>query len=149
MQLNWSFQTWKKNVTGCRQQGWADLGRLHCPEEVLPRGPGGDDRWLWWWEGGYCGWKQRLFSEGEFRSHVKIGQSNLNCVRHLFIFLCWRFIRGHWCSWSKLWSITPSGFCIVRVTPCCTRPFSWGRRSCRKSPSSASLMKSCTRYGDF
>lgn len=30
-------------LTGCGQQGGTHLGRLHRPEEVLPRGPGGHD----------------------------------------------------------------------------------------------------------
>lgn len=52
-------------LTGCGQQGGAHLGGLHCPEEVLPRGPGGHDRWLRGREGGHRGGQQRLLPEGE------------------------------------------------------------------------------------
>lgn len=51
--------------TGRWQQGGAYLGRLQRPEEVLPCGPGGHDRWLWWREGSGCCWEQRLLFEGE------------------------------------------------------------------------------------
>lgn len=53
--------------TGWRQQGGAYLGWLHCAEEVLPCWPGSHDWWLWWREGSYCSWEQRLLSEGEVK----------------------------------------------------------------------------------
>lgn len=58
-------------------------------------------------------------------------------------------LRGLWCSWSRPSSITPWGSSTPRITPCSTHPSSWGKRSCRKSPSSANLTKSFTRYWGF
>ncbi|CAF87429.1 unnamed protein product, partial [Tetraodon nigroviridis] len=51
------------NLVGRGQQGGADLGRLLRPEEVLPRGPGGDDRRLRWREGRRRGRKPGLLPE--------------------------------------------------------------------------------------
>lgn len=146
-------------LTGYRQQGGAHLGRLHRPEEVLPRGPGGHDRRFRRREGGHRGGQQRLLPEGETGLQHVQEHKRLTVGKHKRTD-CWSAVhllpsppsaafRGRWCSWSRLWSTTPWGSSTARTTSCCTRPSSWGRRSCRKWPSSASLMKSCTKYARF
>lgn len=57
-------------LPGWGQQGGAHLGRLHRPEEVFSRRPGGHDWRFWRREGCYRGWEQRLLSEGEFSSDM-------------------------------------------------------------------------------
>lgn len=95
---------------GCGQQGGAHLGRLHRPEEVLPRGPGGHDRRLRGRQGSRGGRQQGLLPEGEATERrqpqppphsLLIGSSRAPVSSPLLRSPPRAAFRDRWCSWSR------------------------------------------------